>query len=452
MSILQIRLIWAVALSCIAIAQIAAFSSDLLLGVCSLALTALVGGCAISLDASLRLFSPLTVFLISTLGYCCAGPVWVEAVDGWLFYGVDLRPHMLYFILVSACSVIGFVSGWCLTDYKGVASGSAVDVSLERPGIILCVLALVGYCSYLTFSGVGFKDRLGLMPDVEGSGVGTNFGFLLQMLDLGLPGLACLWVTELPRKPRLRLLLSTMLVLMAFSTGFRSNVVKMLVPMIIAGYVRKGLLPRLSYVLSLAAIALVLFSAIAILRTQSAEGFDASVNREEVLESRQMFGDFNVVQASALTLAMIPDRIDYLWGRSVLYLPVHMVPRALFEDKGAAPEMEVVWQITGKEAGFALPMFMLFYLNGGVPLVLIGMLIVGCLLGYCFRLFRRSRNHPEHQVLLICLILVTFVSFPRHSLVQIVTGGAYILTPVLLLIARQRRTVWTPRRQPSFAS
>jgi hypothetical protein len=92
-------------------------------------------------------------------------------------------------------------------------------------------------------------------------------------------------------------------------------------------------------------------------------------------------------------------------------------------------------------------MFGLFYLNYGYIGAFVGMMLVAWALGVIYRCFLKNRTGARWQIYLLCTYIITYLSFPRHSLVHILTQVGYCIGP-LLIVDMVQRCVRLVTRQP----
>jgi oligosaccharide repeat unit polymerase len=219
---------------------------------------------------------------------------------------------------------------------------------------------------------------------------------------------------------------------LALSTGFRSNVVKAIAPIVLAWYLQRQRRPsaKLCFVIALAAI--LIFASIGLVRSGQATFADAFTSAA-LFDRELLLSDLNTIQAMCMVIAKVPEQFDYLWGESIRYVPIHLLPRSLFPDKGVAPEVQLVWDATDRYAGFAIPIFGLFYLNFSYPGAFVGMALVGYFVSKVYHGFRKNPSLRRAQAYLMVIYLLAYLAFPRHSFVQTLTQVVYVFCPLLVL-------------------
>jgi oligosaccharide repeat unit polymerase len=397
-------------------------------------------------------FDPVLVFAGSFYAYCFIGPARVLNERYAFFRSVELASVLWKYYLLSGVAILGVITGVALVR-RSRSSARTIDIP-ERvcviAGGILCIAALLSFLGYYLFAGLTFRDRLGILPPIDNSGNGVVLGYLWQGLDFSVPGLALLGCSKSVRSRVALLCFSGVLTLAALTTGFRSNVVKTVAPVVIMLYLTKNTRPRAMTCLAAAMAAVLIFSFIGNARGGAGDVFNAWENKL-FLSEHELFSDLNVVWAMTVVLDQVPASREYLAGSSFLYLPVHLLPRSLYPHKGYAPEVEIVWDVTDKSMGLAIPLFGLFYLNGGFIITFIGMSLVGVILARTYASYRESPYKRSSQVFLTCTFILGFLLFPRQSLPQIATNIAYMFGPVMLLFAYYAISARRRARGASFS-
>lgn len=386
----------------------------------------------LSIRRDIDIFSPLSILAFSFYFYCFIGPLNLTLTDQIYFYSVDIASQYGSLFLLAMVSLAGALAGWHFGEKGG---GKAIrdysDTTCVAAGSTYSFLAISSFSLYYFLAGT-FVDRSRLLPEFESRPEVVTLGYLLQGLDLCLPGLVLLCASGRAWVRRLAYVFGAILLLLALTTGFRANVVKTVFPLFMMAYVRTGRRPSARICAVTALAALIVFAGIGFVRAGGGS-FGEAFSTVNLLDRDLLLSDLNTIQAMSLVLAKVPNQADYLWGASLAYIPLHAMPRSLYPDKGVAPEVQLVWDLTDKYAGFALPMFGLFYLNFGYAGAAAGMFVVGWLFSRFYSLYRANGQNRRLQCYFVILSLLSYLTFPRHSLVQLLTQTVYALAPVLLL-------------------
>jgi oligosaccharide repeat unit polymerase len=397
----------------------------------------------------LDVLSPLTVVALSFFVYCFGGFVSFLLSGRTYFYAVDITSQVDRFFILSTLGLAGLVVGWRLgATRKTCARVQYSETALLVSGLLFAVAAAASFFLYYFLSGT-FVDRVRILPTLESRSEVITIGYLLQGLDLCVPGLALLAASQRTWVRRLGVVLGAVLMVFALTTGFRANVVKIVMPLAVMHYLRVGRRPFARTCLVAVMVALIVFAGIGMVRSGNAT-FAEAFTSSALFDPDLLLSDLNTVQAMAMVLAKVPSQVDYLLGESLFYVPTHVLPRSFFPNKGVAPEVQLVWDVTDKYAGFAIPIFGLFYLNLGYPGAAGGMLLVGLVLSRVYHRYLVDSGNPRLQALLTVTVVLAYLTFPRHSLVQILTQCVYCLSPFLILevlrISRESVVAWTSSR------
>jgi oligosaccharide repeat unit polymerase len=393
--------------------------------------------------------SPLTIVALSFFVYCFVGFVSFLLSGKTYFYAVDITSQVDRFFILSTLGLAGLIAGWRMGRTRKVSvQPQYSETALLTSGLLFALVAAASFFLYYFLSGT-FVDRVRILPTLESRSEVITLGYLLQGLDLCVPGLALLAASNRRSVRRLGYVLGAVLMVFALTTGFRANVVKIVMPLAVMHYLRLGRRPSARTCMVAVLLALVVFAGIGMVRSGNAT-FAEAFTSAALLDPDLLLSDLNTVQAMAMVLAKVPSQVDYLWGDSLLYVPTHVLPRSLFPNKGVAPEVQLVWDVTDKYAGFAIPIFGLFYLNLGFLGAAGGMLVVGLALSRVYHRYLNDPGNPRVQSFLAVTIVLAYLTFPRHSLVQILTQCVYCLCPFLILevlrISRESVAAWSSSR------
>lgn len=366
---------------------------------------------------------------LAVVYYLIAPLFWLFSGTSY-FYGIDVTKQIPGLVMVAISISLAPLCVTLLDSWRPRVPAEMPRPALRIGGICLCGLSVACFYLYFALSGIAYVDRMGILPQLgEGVGGGTTYGFLLACQDVGLPGLAMLSASERGRPSKVLIGVTLILGFIALTTGFRSKVIKIIGAVLIERAIRPVQSPRLGVVVLALVVGVGLFSAMGNLRGGSIGGGELTAAETFSLDS--ILGDTNVTQVLAVAFERVPESEPYLFGASIPFVAIQFLPRAWFEDKPFAPEIEMVWAMTDKASGYAAPFHGGWYLNFGWLGILIASLALGIICVRASRLLRHHRSSPDARIIFTITYLYCFLIFPRHYFAEWAWYLLYLFGPYL---------------------
>jgi hypothetical protein len=134
---------------------------------------------------------------------------------------------------------------------------------------------------------------------------------------------------------------------------------------------------------------------------------------------------------------LVPERLDWLYGRSIAYVPAAFVPRSAWPGKPLPIDYRLSKSIYGPRAAAGTPFTLPgeLYWNFGAAGVTVGMIVLGLLAGLGWRALSSS---PRGEIQVLAAVMVGFTYFlltrPLAPMVQ-VTAVAAVATLAMLGLA-----------------
>ncbi|HEX8207823.1 MAG TPA: hypothetical protein VF587_17285 [Solirubrobacteraceae bacterium] len=256
------------------------------------------------------------------------------------------------------------------------------------------------------------------------------------------------------------------LLLLLGPSGSRTILFPLLLGLGVIYYTNRGTRPK---AISLLVVTLLALTASAILldvrssAERQAIGVSAAVQktlRDPIRIFAPLTKDHDAAELPALAAALnvVPSVVDHQWAsgtaQDALARPI---PRQLWSGKPRQPKervIEALWP-TLYQYGVANPEFSVllpFYIDGGYPGALVGMMLYGLLAGTLYRWYRRSADNVGTRVM-FASALPFIVSAVRDTPVDTLYRLTFVALPVLLIfyfVASPERTarvgVLRPRR------
>ncbi|HEX3406964.1 MAG TPA: hypothetical protein VHS81_06980 [Caulobacteraceae bacterium] len=162
-------------------------------------------------------------------------------------------------------------------------------------------------------------------------------------------------------------------------------------------------------------------------------------------------------------------QVDFLKGQSVTDGIISVIPRAIWPDKPTtAGSGQTVAELTGLElnqdTSWGVGNVMEFYINFGIPGVVVGFLVLGWLIGVLDFRAAAAERRADFKTVIICFVPSVALINPNGSLVEITGGAAAALVAALgwrwgwglwqsreLALAAQRRHLRAPQPGPDPA-
>lgn len=278
--------------------------------------------------------------------------------------------------------------------------------------VSFCVVAAIGTFSVFLALNGGFSALVtffsGRNPTSRAA-LQESSGYLYSA-PLWLVPIGILVISLSHRRWRVGALVGFLLValsqVLSIGTGDRSWTLPAIAALLLVWYLRLGRRPGLPMIASVLAVMFV-FGITLPRQYRNTENrgqpliqllVDDAFNPGPVLQ--EFFGrdDTAMVDALAVELQFVPDRIRYQLGRTYLEAVTRPVPRALWPEKPRAAETQLmaeIWpQLSSANVGFAFSLFGEPYLNFGPLGVVLMALVFGVFWRAAYAWFRRAPRNP----------------------------------------------------------
>jgi hypothetical protein len=148
-------------------------------------------------------------------------------------------------------------------------------------------------------------------------------------------------------------------------------------------------------------------------------------------------------------------QVDFLNGASVVDGVIAVIPRAMWPDKPtSAGSGQVVADMTGlhlnEDTSWGVGNVMEFYINFGIPGVVVGFVLLGWLIGMLDFRAAAAERRADFKTVILCFTPAIAMINPGGSVVEI-TGGASAAL-VAALGWRWGWGMWTSREQAARAN
>ncbi len=131
---------------------------------------------------------------------------------------------------------------------------------------------------------------------------------------------------------------------------------------------------------------------------------------------------------------LVPGSVSYLDGRTLIDIPLSVIPRAIWHDKPLGIDSEAAsYLYPGTPAGAPLSMQGELYWNGGILAIVLGSAVVGFLLGLFARFCVRSTPGSRLAVLYFALWPFTYALLTR-SLAVMTENVVFALAGVVVVL------------------
>lgn len=148
-------------------------------------------------------------------------------------------------------------------------------------------------------------------------------------------------------------------------------------------------------------------------------------------------------------------QVDFLGGQSVIDGIISVVPRAMWPDKPTtAGSGELVAEMTGlqlnKDTSWGVGNVMEFYINFGIPGLVVGFALLGWLIGMLDFRAAAAERRADFKTAIVCFLPCFAMNNPGGSLVEITGGAAAAL--VAALVWRWGWGIWQSREHAAHAA
>lgn len=296
-----------------------------------------------------------------------------------------------------------------------VGRGQVSPLRLRNYGLLVLLLGGALYGIFI----------LGPAGGSTGSNALTASAYFYLGVDLAGAGALLLfyWVMVSPRWGRILLLFVVLATLFVLGTylGNRYHLVYLGLSIVASFYLLRGRPFSFRSLLAFFPPAFIYVAAVGSMGgTTGSVTFEKIANFDIFASVERFFasgGDLNIFDAFTRVLTVVPESFPFVMpGRTLLYLLVHFVPRAVWPGKPLPTEVLVNQEAIGDIGpvaggtgyGYSLPGS--FYIEGGVLVILVGMFVFGV---FCRTIWSYYRLHGH---LLSRAILA--VSLPYVLLLQ----------------------------------
>lgn len=416
-------------------------------------------------------FEPVVIFAVSYMVMFVVRPI-AALTSGELVYirpnySIDVSSTFSQALLLAAMGAIGFVAGYigfALIRAPGtVGATKRIDaVDVRRAVLATSLVISVGAAMQIAFvfqtGGIGSIGTL-----LQGKGAEqaqlyqASSAYLYMAPVLWVSGSLTLFSLGLRfrdwRLVAAALLLAGIVVFRAVPAGSRSLLLPMIGGLWIVFYLARSRRPGM---LTLVAVAVVTLAASAVLligrvseggesRTLASAGAilaeQPSLATERIVNS----GDTEMVLTLATALQVVPDQINYQYGRAFLQdVLARPVPRLWWADKPLPWREALIAELFPIEywANAANPEFSILfflYLDFSYPGAFFGMLALGIGAHALYRHFLSRHDQPFTQVF-YAMGLVLIVTGLRESPADTIIKASFLVVPIIFVWKFSRAT------------
>jgi oligosaccharide repeat unit polymerase len=422
------------------------------------------------------LFHPLNFVALTTIIGITLRTIYIVTVNdfttrSFLMLGKPLESMFVglsYATLGVVFLVLGFSVGLPGFDINRVPILRNDTWSYRRLAIVLWVLAVVAL-----FAIILYFDRIGLTPETLLSRISGKRRFVVEDAEYQYAALAYyLWGASLIdyvflflftiqtalRKPVVSWLgFSTISVgmiacIFPIIVSSRSSIIVLLLTaLMIWNYLRKVSLLQVISVLVVASFIITILGLIRNQQTQevSSNTFSLETVSQTILPAVVGNRNFFGVDKTTHIIQVVPEKLRYQYGKTLILWALAPVPRTLWKDKPIISVGQIIGPIvfqhdlnvTGVPPGFVAEL----YWNGGIMAIVVGMFFLGVWLKFIYISFGK-RASQNMNALLIYVFLVFPFSFLllggdfSRSMVDAIRSMVTLIVILILVSTRNRHT------------
>lgn len=379
-------------------------------------------------NGRIDIFDPITSFSIFYVLMFFIAPMHSVVLHDYFAYGVDMFP---YAVKGSTYALIGYVSFFFVYMIK--KRGISTNIRFERQrvltkrripasffliaGIMVTLTATLFYQVKTSGNSLLYNLTFGLLGQGGVAATTSDIGFI-GFLSFAMPAFILLYL-EYGKSKKLGIAFLVIAFSLKITTGFRWNIVQMVVMFGSYYFLRTGKKIKIKAVLAaLVMLALPIFL-MSMFRNsiRAGQGIDFSLISSEMFSEvldDAFWSNLDIYKSYYSLISVVPERTGFLYGKQIIfYTMIILIPRAIWPGKPGNPGTVAQGLALGQAAvsgGYAYPCLGEYYYDSG----LVGIVFYTGLFGYLTSALHNKYRYnakTEMDLMVFCTILSQIVQF-----------------------------------------
>ena len=374
------------------------------------------------------LYDPITSFSVFFVLMFFIAPMRSVVLHDYYAYGIDMFP---YAVKGSTYALIGYISFFFAYVFKKRGNSTTFRFERQRElinrripvsvflitGILVTLFATLFYQVNSSGNSILYNLTFGLLGEGGVSSTTSDIGFI-GFLSFALPSFILLYF-EYGKSKKIAVVFLVIAFSLKITTGFRWNIIQMLVMFGSYYFIRTGKKIKIRAVLLILVLLMVPIFIMSMFRTgiRSGVGIDFSlINSEvffEVLDDA-LWSNLDIYKSYYSLISVVPEHTAFLYGKQIIfYTMIILIPRGIWPGKPGNPgtaAQEIALGQAAVSGGYAYPCLGEYYYDSGLFGIVFYTGAFGYLAATLYNKYRYKAK-TEMDLMVYCTILSQIIQF-----------------------------------------
>ena len=368
------------------------------------------------------IYDPITSFTLFYVSMFIVAPMHSVVIKNYYAFGIDMFP---YAIKGSTYALVGYISFYLLYLFKQKGTSTQFEYMGQRRLVVrylpVSMFLILGILTTLLATLLNMMRSSGnsilyiLTFGVLGRGgieeSASDLGFI-GFLAFALPSFVLLYL-EYGKSKITAIIFLAITFSLKITTGFRWNIVQMVVMFGSYYFLRSGKKIRFRNIIMVAVLLAVPIFLMSMFRNsiRAGTGIDFSLINSDVFADvldDAFWDNLDIYKSYYSIISVVPSRTGFLFGKQIIiYTMIILIPRAIWPGKPGNPGTVAQGLALGQAAvmgGYAYPCLGEYYYDSGI----FGIIFYTGLFGYLTSALQnryRYKAKTEMDLMIFCTIL-----------------------------------------------
>lgn len=367
---------------------------------------------------NVKLMEPITIITIIYLMFFSIAPLIDLFNDNMYFFDHNVIGGTIKATVIFILGYSSFYLGYVTKKIKNNTTNKPLVFKYKdfilRTNALLWIFCLLSSFLYLSSFGqnIAYILSFGLIGSVSANNHVLNVPVSFLSIFTYAMVVPWLYLVLNAKNKLIKIIITLMTLSIYFVLGFRFILLIMIVAPLIFIYLNKKINFSITKIIFLLVILSGLFGLMGYIRGDLRRGNDVNFKNFSINDIWYAVGsNFEIYKAFYRMVEVIPDTVNYTYGKQISYTLVYIIPRAVWPNKPDTPLREVLGNVLGDyavKAGTAWPNIGEYYSEFG----LIGVVLIFYLLGRLAKISTKliySDSANIHTKLAYSILYPTFV-------------------------------------------